>query len=103
MLGHARPCSATRKHAHLPHPPDAALCALRAWPPAREAAGSTRRLTSAKVPGFPGRPMLKRRDFLRATLVTAGALVVPACGGDPETINPVELDNERELADGSEF
>lgn len=47
--------------------------------------------------------MLKRRDFLRATLVTAGALVVPACGGDPETINPVELDNERELADGSEF
>ncbi|WP_437590969.1 alkaline phosphatase D family protein [Sorangium sp. So ce1000] len=45
--------------------------------------------------------MLKRRDFLRATLVTAGALVVPACGGDPETVNPV--DTERELDDGSAF
>ncbi|HTN89567.1 MAG TPA: alkaline phosphatase D family protein [Sorangium sp.] len=47
--------------------------------------------------------MLKRRDFLRATLVTAGALVLPACG-DPEAVNPViPVDTERELTDGSEF
>ncbi|WP_437928867.1 alkaline phosphatase D family protein [Sorangium sp. So ce291] len=47
--------------------------------------------------------MLKRRDFLRATLVTAGALVVPACG-DPEAVNPViPVNTERELTDGSEL
>ncbi|XXY46144.1 alkaline phosphatase D family protein [Sorangium sp. So ce269] len=47
--------------------------------------------------------MLKRRDFLRATLVTAGALAVPACG-DRETVNPViPVTTERELTDGSEF
>ncbi|WP_437735100.1 alkaline phosphatase D family protein [Sorangium sp. So ce1335] len=44
--------------------------------------------------------MLKRRDFLRATLVTAGTLAVPACGG-PEIIDPV-LD-PRALTDGAEF
>ncbi|WP_437968810.1 alkaline phosphatase D family protein [Sorangium sp. So ce260] len=49
--------------------------------------------------------MLKRRDFLRATLVTAGALAAPACGGDPEIVNPVagEPEPERELADGSAY
>ncbi|WP_437636571.1 alkaline phosphatase D family protein [Sorangium sp. So ce854] len=45
--------------------------------------------------------MLKRREFLRATLVTAGALAVPACGSGPEIVDPV-LD-DRELADGAEF
>ncbi|WP_437939040.1 alkaline phosphatase D family protein [Sorangium sp. So ce341] len=46
--------------------------------------------------------MLKRRDFLRATLVTAGALVVPACG-DPEIVNPLDAEPGRELADGSAY
>ncbi|WP_437318296.1 alkaline phosphatase D family protein [Sorangium sp. So ce385] len=46
--------------------------------------------------------MLKRRDFLRATLVTAGALVVPACG-DPEIVNPLGAEPGRELADGSAY
>ncbi|WP_437781765.1 alkaline phosphatase D family protein [Sorangium sp. So ce1097] len=45
--------------------------------------------------------MLKRRDFLRATLVTAGALAVPACGGGPETIDTVG--DDRELTDGAAF
>ncbi|WP_437690336.1 alkaline phosphatase D family protein [Sorangium sp. So ce176] len=43
--------------------------------------------------------MLKRRDFLRATLVTAGALAVPACGDDPEIIDPVV--DDRDLTDGA--
>ncbi|WP_437600778.1 alkaline phosphatase D family protein [Sorangium sp. So ce590] len=47
--------------------------------------------------------MLNRRDFLRATLVTAGALVVPACGGDPEIVNPLGAEPERELTDGSAY
>ncbi|WP_437571709.1 alkaline phosphatase D family protein [Sorangium sp. So ce542] len=46
--------------------------------------------------------MLKRREFLRATLVTAGALVVPACG-DPEIVNPLGAEPGRELADGSAY
>ncbi len=40
--------------------------------------------------------MIRRRDFLRATLITASALVLPACGGDPETPDP-----GRTLTDGS--
>ncbi|WP_437725657.1 alkaline phosphatase D family protein [Sorangium sp. So ce861] len=46
--------------------------------------------------------MQKRRDFLRATLVTAGALVVPACSG-PEIVNPLDAEPGRELADGSAY
>ncbi|XXX78458.1 alkaline phosphatase D family protein [Sorangium sp. So ce134] len=46
--------------------------------------------------------MLKRRDFLRATLVTAGAVAVPACGGD-EIVNPLGAEPGRELADGAAY
>ncbi len=42
--------------------------------------------------------MLKRRDFLRATLITAGALLVPGCG-TPEELSPIN----RELTDGTAY
>jgi len=42
--------------------------------------------------------MLKRRDFLRATLITAGALMVPGCSSDPEQPTP-----DRRLTDGEAF
>ena len=41
--------------------------------------------------------MLKRRDFLRATLLTAGALLVPGCGDETTPADG------RELEDGAEF
>jgi alkaline phosphatase D len=42
--------------------------------------------------------MLRRRDFLRATVLTAGTLLVPGCGGDETTPAPV-----RQLDDGTAF
>jgi alkaline phosphatase D len=40
--------------------------------------------------------MIRRRDFLRATLITASALVLPACSSDPDPATP-----GRTLTDGS--
>jgi alkaline phosphatase D len=45
--------------------------------------------------------MLKRRDFLRATLITAGAAFLPGCSDDPET-TPDDTP-ERELTQGLTF
>jgi alkaline phosphatase D len=42
--------------------------------------------------------MLRRRDFLRATVFTAGALLVPGCGGGDTTPAPARV-----LDDGTKF
>jgi alkaline phosphatase D len=43
--------------------------------------------------------MLRRRDFLRATVLTAGTLLVPACGDDTPT--PTPTPSGRTLEDGA--
>src|SRR6202035_5759220 len=46
-------------------------------------------------------PMLRRRDFLRATVLTAGTLLVPGCGSEPTpTPTPTPA---RALDDGTAF
>lgn len=44
--------------------------------------------------------MQRRRDFLRATLVAAGAVILPACGSDETNTQPTP---ERTLEDGAAF